>query len=40
MDEGRFFISAQALYQQLGTAAAPLVIDVRRRAAFARTTGC
>src|SRR6266851_3196525 len=34
MDEGRFSISAQALYQQLGTAAAPLVIDVRRNAAF------
>jgi len=34
MDEGRFSISAQALYQQLGTAGAPLVIDVRRKAAF------
>jgi rhodanese-related sulfurtransferase len=34
MDEGRFSISTQALYQQLGTAAAPLVIDVRRTAAF------
>jgi rhodanese-related sulfurtransferase len=34
MDEGRFSISAQALYDRLGTAAAPLVIDVRRAAAF------
>jgi rhodanese-related sulfurtransferase len=34
MDEGRFSISTQALYQQLGTAAAPRVIDVRRAAAF------
>ena len=34
MDEGRFSISTQALYQQLGTAAAPLVIDVRRNSAF------
>ena len=34
MDEGRFSISAQALYRPLGTAAAPLVIDVRRAAAF------
>jgi rhodanese-related sulfurtransferase len=34
MDQGRFSISAQALYDQLGTAAAPLVIDVLRAAAF------
>src|SRR5437764_13202546 len=34
MDEGRFSISAQALYHRLGTAAAPRVIDVRRAAAF------
>jgi hypothetical protein len=34
MDEGRFSISAQALYRPLGTAAAPRVIDVRRAAAF------
>ena len=34
MDEGRFSISAQALYDRLGTAAAPRVIDVRRAAAF------
>src|ERR1700730_15941748 len=33
-DEGRFSISAQALYHRLGTAAAPLVNDVRRAAAF------
>ena len=30
MDEGRFSVSASALYSRLGTAAAPLVIDVRR----------
>jgi rhodanese-related sulfurtransferase len=34
MDEGRFSISASALYEQLGTAAAPRIIDVRRAAAF------
>jgi hypothetical protein len=34
MDEGRFSISAQALYHRLGTAAAPLVIDARRNAAL------
>ena len=34
MDEGRFPISAQALYDRLGTAAAPILIDVRRAAAF------
>jgi len=34
MDEGRFSISAQALHDRLGAAAAPLVIDVRRAAAF------
>ena len=34
MDEGRFSISAQQLYASLGSAAAPLVIDVRRSAAF------
>src|SRR5436190_24363728 len=34
MDEGRFSISARDLYRQIGTAAAPLVIDVRRSAAF------
>jgi rhodanese-related sulfurtransferase len=34
MDEGRFSISAAALYDRLGTAAAPRVIDVRRAAAF------
>ena len=34
MNEGRFSISAQALYHRLGTAAAPRVIDVRRAAAF------
>jgi rhodanese-related sulfurtransferase len=35
MDEGRFFVSAQSVYRGLGTAAAPLVIDVRRGPAFA-----
>ena len=34
MDQGRFSISAQALHDRLGAAAAPLVIDVRRAAAF------
>src|SRR5438067_11526867 len=34
MDEGRFSISARDLYRQIGTAAAPLVIDVRRGGAF------
>jgi len=34
MDEGRFFISGASLYRGLGTAAAPLVIDVRNGAAF------
>jgi rhodanese-related sulfurtransferase len=34
MDEGRFSISAQPLYDRLGTAAAPILIDVRRAAAF------
>jgi len=34
MDEGRFSISAPVLYQQLGTAAASRVIDVRRAASF------
>src|SRR5690242_6059454 len=34
MDEGRFFVSAASLYARLGTAAAPIVVDVRRRPAF------
>jgi rhodanese-related sulfurtransferase len=34
MDEGRFFISTQDLYRGLGTAAAPLLIDVRRSPTF------
>ena len=34
MDEGRFSISADNLYQRLGSAAAPIVIDVRRVPAF------
>lgn len=34
MDEGRFSISAQALYNTIGTASAPLVIDVRRDPGF------
>jgi rhodanese-related sulfurtransferase len=34
MDEGRFSISADDLYRRLGTAAAPLVVDVRRTAAY------
>ena len=32
--EGRFSISAQALYSRLGTEPAPIVIDVRRSPAF------
>jgi rhodanese-related sulfurtransferase len=34
MDEGRFFVSAKSLYGGLGTAAAPLLIDVRRGPVF------
>ena len=34
MDEGRFSISAQSLYARLGTAAAPILIDVRRTPTF------
>jgi rhodanese-related sulfurtransferase len=34
MDEGRFSISADDLYRRLGTAAAPLVVDVRRTPAY------
>jgi rhodanese-related sulfurtransferase len=34
MDEGRFSISAGELYQRLGSASAPVVIDVRRAPAF------
>jgi rhodanese-related sulfurtransferase len=34
MDEGRFSVSAASLYARLGTAGAPIVVDVRRRPAF------
>jgi rhodanese-related sulfurtransferase len=34
MDESRFFVSPEVLFACLGTAAAPLVIDVRRQAVF------
>ncbi|MBI3513216.1 MAG: chromate resistance protein [Proteobacteria bacterium] len=34
MDESRFSISAPELYARLGTAAAPLIVDVRRAPAF------
>jgi rhodanese-related sulfurtransferase len=34
MDDGRFSVPAGELYARLGTAAAPLVIDVRRSGAF------
>jgi rhodanese-related sulfurtransferase len=34
MDEGRFSISADELYQRLGSASAPIVIDVRRTPTF------
>jgi rhodanese-related sulfurtransferase len=33
-DHGCFLISARTLYSRLGTAAAPIVVDVRRGAAF------
>ena len=34
MDEGRFSISAQFLYELLGGPAAPILVDVRRTPAF------
>ena len=34
MDESRFFISPQDLYARMGTAAAPILIDVRRQPTF------
>ena len=34
MDGGRFSISPQSLYARLGTAGAPLIVDVRRQPAF------
>jgi len=34
MDEGRFSVSAASVYARLGTASAPILIDVRRRPAF------
>ena len=34
MDEGRFSVSAASLYGRIGTAAAPVLIDVRRRPTF------
>jgi rhodanese-related sulfurtransferase len=34
MDEGRFSISAQVLYERLGGPAAPILIDVRRTPTF------
>lgn len=34
MDESRFSISVQSLYERFGTAAAPLIIDVRRTPTF------
>ena len=34
MDERRLSISAQALYSRLGTGSAPILVDVRRSAAF------
>ena len=34
MDDGRFSISPDALYQRLGTATAPVVVDVRRAPAY------
>jgi rhodanese-related sulfurtransferase len=35
MDEGRFSISANELYQRLGSASAPIIVDVRHTPAFA-----
>ena len=34
MDEGRFSVSATSLYERIGTAAAPILIDVRRTPTF------
>ena len=34
MDKGRFSISAEELYQRLGTAGSPAILDVRRGAAY------
>ena len=34
MDGSGFFVSAQSLYARLGTAASPLIVDVRREPAF------
>ncbi len=34
MDESRFFISPETLYARMGTAAAPILIDVRRQPTF------
>src|SRR5688500_18662660 len=34
MDEGRFSISPHDLYQRIGTTASPLILDVRRGAAY------
>jgi rhodanese-related sulfurtransferase len=34
MDEGRFSILAEDLYQRLGSASAPIVVDVRRTPSF------
>src|SRR6516225_11710738 len=33
-NEGRFSLSAQALYSRLGTELAPIIVDVRRNLAF------
>ena len=35
MDEGRFSVSAASLYERIGTAAAPRVIDVRTTRSYA-----
>jgi hypothetical protein len=34
MDEGRFFISAEELYQRLGTSGSPVILDVRRASTY------
>ena len=35
MDEARFFISPESVYERLGSPAAPLIVDVRPEPAFA-----
>jgi hypothetical protein len=39
LDEGRFFMSASDLYRRIGTAAAPLIVGMRRSAAQSGLNG-